>query len=63
MMRRNAILWASIILVVLFAFALMPAHEYFKDAQGRETDVSPNAPSLPDWLQPVDERTGKKKNE
>lgn len=63
MIRRNALLWGSIILLVLFAFAVMPAHEYFKDAQGRETDVSPNAPPLPDWLKPVDERTGKKKNE
>uniref|UniRef100_A0A6C0HK31 Uncharacterized protein n=1 Tax=viral metagenome TaxID=1070528 RepID=A0A6C0HK31_9ZZZZ len=61
MMRRNAILWGSIILLVLFAFAVMPAHEYFKDAYGRETDVSPNAPPTPDWLKPIDERTGKVK--
>lgn len=57
MMRSSAILWGSVILLVLFAFAVMPAHEYFKDAYGRETDVSPNAPPTPDWLKPKQTRT------
>jgi hypothetical protein len=61
MIRHNALLWGSIILLVLFAFAVMPAHEYFKDAQGRETDVSPNAPPTPEWLKPINARTGKVK--
>jgi hypothetical protein len=56
MIRSNVILWISAILLVLFAFCVMPAHEYFKDAQGRETDVSPNAPPTPDWLKPVETR-------
>jgi len=56
MMRRNVILWVSSILLVLFAFFLMPANEYFKDAQGRETDVSPDAPPTPEWLKPVKTR-------
>ena len=63
MMRRNVILWASVALLILFAFFFMPAHEYFKDAYGRETDVSPDAPPTPDWLKPVDVRTARKKNE
>ena len=61
MMRRNAILWASVILLVVFAFAVMPAHEYFIDSTGKVVDVDPNAPAVPDWLKPVDERTGKRK--
>jgi hypothetical protein len=63
MMRSNVILWASIALIALFAFFLMPAHEYFKDAYGRETDVSPDAPPTPDFLKPIDERTGRVKNQ
>ena len=63
MMRSNVILWASVALLVLFAFFFMPAHEYFKDAYGRETDVSPDAPPTPDFLKPVDARTGKAKNQ
>jgi hypothetical protein len=53
MMRRNAILWASIILLVLFAFAVMPAHEYFIDSTGKVVDVDPNAPPTPEWLKSV----------
>ena len=52
-MRRNAILWGSIILLVLFAFAVMPAHEYFIDSTGKVVDVDPNAPPTPEWLKPV----------
>jgi hypothetical protein len=63
MMRPKTLLWGSIVLVVLFAFFVMPAHEYFKDAYGRETDVSPDAPPTPDWLIPLDERTGKRRGE
>jgi len=59
MIRRNVIVWVSIGLLVLFAFFFMPAHEYFKDAQGRETDVSPDAPPTPDWLKPINPRTGR----
>lgn len=60
MIRRNVVVWGSVILLALFAFFFMPAHEYFTDAKGRETDVSPDAPPVPDWLKPIDERTGKK---
>jgi hypothetical protein len=60
MFRDDVIFWGTIILIIFFAFVLMPAHEYFKDAQGREVDVDPNAPPKPDWLKPIDERTGKR---
>jgi hypothetical protein len=56
-------MWGAIALLVLFAFFVMPAHEYFKDAYGRETDVSPDAPPTPEWLIPIDERTGKRRGE
>lgn len=59
--RRETLLWASVALLLFFAFVLMPVHERFKDSGGRETDVSPDAPSTPEWLKPIDERTGKKK--
>jgi hypothetical protein len=39
----------------------MPIHERFQGADGRETDVFPDAPPMPKWLEPIDERTGKKK--
>jgi hypothetical protein len=42
--------WAAILLVIVFAFVLMPVHEQFVDAQGRYTDVSPNAPARPSWM-------------
>jgi hypothetical protein len=42
--------WAAIFLVVIFAFILIPTHERFTDAQGRYTDVSPNAPARPSWM-------------
>jgi hypothetical protein len=60
MIRSEVILWVTGILVIIFAFVLMPAHERFVDAQGRQTDVSPDAPPKPDWLKAVDERTGKR---
>lgn len=63
MIRPKTLLWGSIVLLVLFAFAVMPAHEYFKDAYGRETDVSPDAPPTPDWLKAIDARTGKRRGE
>ena len=42
--------WAAIFLIVIFAFVLIPTHERFTDAQGRYTDVSPNAPARPSWM-------------
>ena len=60
MIRDEVIFWGAAILLVFFAFVLMPAHERFKDAQGREVDVSPDAPPKPEWLKPINERTGKR---
>ena len=60
MIRDEVIVWATALLIIIFAFVLMPAHERFKDAQGREVDVDPNAPPKPEWLKPINERTGKK---
>ena len=60
MFRDDVILWGTVILIIFFAFVLMPAHEYFKDAQGREVDVDPNAPPMPEALKPINERTGKR---
>lgn len=60
MIRDEVLLWGAVILLILFAFILMPAHERFKDAQGREVDVDPNAPPKPEWLKPISERTGKR---
>lgn len=62
MIRDDVIFWVSAVLLVLFAFVLMPANEYFKDAQGREVDVDPNAPPKPEWLKPINERTGKRES-
>jgi len=42
--------WATIFLVIIFAFVLLPSYERFTDAQGRYTDVSPNAPPRPSWM-------------
>jgi hypothetical protein len=60
MIRDEVIFWGAAVLLVVFAFILMPAHERFKDAQGREVDVDPNAPPKPEWLKPINERTGKR---
>jgi len=53
-------MWASGALILFFAFVLMPIHERFTGADGRETDVSPDAPPMPEWLKPTDPRTNKK---
>lgn len=50
MIRPEVMGWAAIFLIILFAFVLLPTHERFTDARGRETDVSPNAPPKPSWL-------------
>ena len=50
MIRSEVMGWATIFLVILFAFVLLPVHERFVDAQGRYTDVSPNAPARPSWM-------------
>ena len=50
MIRSEVMGWATIFLVVIFAFILIPVHEQFTDAQGRYTDVSPNAPARPSWM-------------
>jgi hypothetical protein len=47
-----------VILLFVLAFFLFPAYEHFKDAQGREVDVDPNAPPKPEWLKSRDPRTG-----
>jgi hypothetical protein len=60
MIRDQVLVWGAAVLLLFFAFVLMPVHERFRDAQGRETDVSPDAPPKPDWLKAVDERTGKR---
>lgn len=50
MIRPEVMGWATIFLLILFAFVLLPTHERFTDAQGRYTDVSPNAPARPSWM-------------
>ncbi len=50
MIRDYVIAWASLTLVVILAFILMPTYERFKDATGKDVDVDPNAPAMPDWL-------------
>lgn len=50
MIRSEVMGWATIFLVIIFAFVLLPTHERFVDAQGRYTDVSPNAPARPSWM-------------
>lgn len=56
MIRDYVLMWGSIILVAVLAFILMPTYERFKDAQGKEVDVDPNAPPMPEWLKPSDPR-------
>jgi len=60
MMRRETLMWASVVALLFFAFVLMPAHERFKGEGGREVDVSPDAPPVPEWLKPLNARTNKK---
>lgn len=60
MIRDPVLLWGTVALLVLLAFILLPSYERFKDASGKEVDVDPNAPPVPDWLLPIDERTGQK---
>jgi len=50
MIRSEVMAWAAILLVIVFAFVLIPVHERFVDAQGRYSDVSPNAPPRPSWM-------------
>ena len=50
MIRSEVMAWAAILLIIVFAFVLIPVHEQFVDAQGRYTDVSPNAPARPSWM-------------
>jgi hypothetical protein len=60
MIRMEVMGWATFILLAIFAFILMPVHERFVDAGGRQTDVSPDAPPVPEALKPINARTGKK---
>ncbi len=60
MIRDNVLLYSTVGLVVALAFILLPTYERFKDAEGNEVDVDPNAPPVPSELIPIDERTGKK---
>jgi len=50
MIRSEVMAWTAILLIILFAFVLIPVHERFTDSQGRYTDVSPNAPARPSWM-------------
>jgi hypothetical protein len=50
MIRSEVMAWTAILLVIFFAFVLIPVHERFVDAQGRYTDVSPHAPPRPSWM-------------
>ena len=59
MIRDPVVLWGIVGLVIILAFVLIPSYEHFKDASGKETDVSPDAPPMPAGLCPTDERTGK----
>jgi hypothetical protein len=52
MIRDSVLAWGSLLLVIVLAFILMPTYERFKDASGKEVDVSPNAPPVPDFLKP-----------
>lgn len=58
MIRDSVLAWGSVALVIILAFILIPTYERFKDAQGREVDVDPNAPPMPEWLKSIDPRTG-----
>ena len=58
MIRDSVLAWGSVALVIILAFILIPTYERFKDAQGREVDVDPNAPPMPEWLKPLNARTG-----
>lgn len=60
MIRDSVLLWGTLTLLVVLAFLIIPGYERFKDASGKEVDVSPDAPAMPEWLKPIDERTGKK---
>ena len=60
MIRDEVLFWGAAVLLLFFAFVLMPVHERFRDAQGRETDVSPDAPPKPEALKPINERTGQR---
>lgn len=62
MVRDPVLLWATIGLLVLLAFILLPTYERFKDASGRDVDVAPGAPPVPKELIPIDERTGEPVN-
>jgi len=58
MVRDPVLMWATVGLVVLLAFVLMPSYERFRDANGIEVDIAPGAPPRPSWLIPVSESTG-----
>lgn len=60
MIRDNVLLYSTVGLVVALAFILLPTYERFKDAEGHDSDVSVDAPALPEDLIPIDERTGKR---
>lgn len=60
MIRDNVLLYSTVGLAVALAFILLPTYERFKDAEGHDVDVDPNAPPVPAGLIPIDERTGLK---
>lgn len=60
MIRDNVLLYSTVGLVVALAFILLPTYERFKNADGNDVDIDPNAPAVPAELIPIDERTGKK---
>lgn len=52
MIRDSVLAWGAVLLIIVLAFILMPTYERFKDASGKEVDVSPDAPPMPEWLKP-----------
>lgn len=60
MIRDSVLGWATILVLAVLAFILLPSYERFKDAGGREVDIAPGAPPLPKELIPIDERSGER---
>lgn len=59
MIHPDVLSVASVVVLFILAFFLLPAYEHFKDAKGRETDVSPDAPPKPKELRQFNARTNK----
>jgi len=59
MIHPDVLFVASVVVLFILAFFLLPAYEHFKDAKGRETDVSPDAPPKPAGLKQFNARANK----